>query len=163
MAVKKEHSNQSKWHRMTPEQKARRIETMKAWQKANPHRVAKYQEKSKATRKTKPRAPGYGTFERARKYDYVKDKKIERGSCIDCQFPCDDMTHVCFAWDHLDPTNKLFSLSKAHRYSWEQIDQEIAKCELVCHNCHALRTYLEGHNRTERKTSTNDDQPRLFD
>ncbi len=162
MAVKKEHQNKSKWQRMTPEQKARRIETMRAWQKANPDRVAKYQAKAKAKAKHTTRKTGYGDFTRARKYDYVKDKKIERGSCVDCGFPCDDMTHVCFAWDHLNPTDKLFSLSKAHKYTWEQIDQEIAKCELVCHNCHALRTYLEGHNRTERQHSTND-QMTLFE
>ena len=163
MAVRKDHSNQSKWHRMTPEQKARRIETMRAWQKANPDRVAKYYQKSKALRYPNPRPQGYGTFERARKYEYVRDQKIERGECVDCGFPCDDVTHVCFAWDHLNPTEKKFSLAKAHKYTWQEITDEIAKCELVCHNCHAIRTYLEGHNRTERPTSTNDNQLSLFD
>lgn len=158
MAVRKDHTNQSRWHRMTPEQKAARIETMRAWQRANPDRVAKYRAKqSKSQRQT-----GYGDFTRARKYDYVRDQKIERGHCADCGFPCDEMTHVCFAWDHLDPTQKSFSLSKAHKYTWDEITQEIGKCELVCHNCHALRTYLEGHNRTERNTSSNN-QPTLFD
>jgi hypothetical protein len=27
----------------------------------------------------------------------------------------------------------------------EQIQNEIAKCDLVCHNCHALRTHAGKH------------------
>lgn len=147
---------------MTPEQKARRLEKMYAWQAANKDRIRE-QARARARNKTKGRPTGYGDFDRAKKYQYVRDQKIERGQCVDCGFPCDDVTHVCFAWDHLNPIDKKFSLSKAHKYTWQEITDEIAKCELVCHNCHAIRTYLEGHNRTERPTSTNDNQPSLFD
>ena len=161
MAVRKDHTNQSKWHRMTQEQKAERLAKVKAWQRANPDRMAAYKAKRRTTANNRP--TGYGDFDRARKYEFVRDQKIERGKCVDCEFPCDDVTHVCFAWDHLNPIDKKFSLSKAHKFSWQEIVDEIAKCELVCHNCHAIRTYLEGHNRTERSTSTNDNQLSLFD
>ncbi len=28
-----------------------------------------------------------------------------------------------------------------HNRSWEDIEAEMAKCDIVCHNCHAERTY----------------------
>lgn len=39
---------------------------------------------------------------------------------------------------HKDPTTKLFNLSAANmrRYSLEEVLAEVAKCELVCANCH---------------------------
>jgi hypothetical protein len=59
-----------------------------------------------------------------------------------------------FAFDHLDPALKSFALSKAYQITGitkEQIDDEIAKCELVCHNCHAFRTWIERqHDQNER-------------
>ena len=53
---------------------------------------------------------------------------------------------MMFAFDHLDPSQKSFGLSKDQAQkncSQELIDKEIAKCELVCHNCHAYRTWAE--------------------
>ncbi len=40
--------------------------------------------------------------------------------------------------DHIDPKTKKFSISQAVRlgYSWEQIEQEIEKCRVLCANCH---------------------------
>ena len=45
-------------------------------------------------------------------------------------------------FDHLEPAEKDFNISKAvqNGTSWERIQAEIAKCEIVCHNCHAIRT-----------------------
>ena len=160
MAVRKDHQNQSRWQRMSPEAKARRLAQMRQWQQANPEKVKQAAERRRAKLGQSSRTFGYGNFERAKKYDFVRQQKIERGQCADCGFYCDDITHVCFAWDHIEPQHKAFNLSKAHRYTWQEIIDEIAKCELVCHNCHAIRTYLEGHNRTER--NTNPDQPSLF-
>lgn len=145
---------------MSPEQKARRLETMYAWQAANKDRI---RELARKRYKAKPRTGGYGNYERAKKYDHVRDAKILAGQCADCGFPCDEVTHVCFAWDHIDPSTKSFSLSKSHLHTWDEINAELAKCELVCHNCHAIRTYLEGHNRTERRQLTDEPQLRLFD
>jgi len=160
--IRKDHQNVSKWHAMTPEQKARRLASMRAWQAANRDRVReqarkRYRAKNPGTRQ------GYGRYEAAKKYDYVRDAKIKAGECVDCGFPCDDVTHVCFAWDHIDPNIKAFSLSKAPAKTWDEINAELDKCELVCHNCHAIRTYHEGHNRTERRQLTNEIQPTLFD
>jgi hypothetical protein len=45
-------------------------------------------------------------------------------------------------WDHLPGTPKLGDISQGLRgLSRDEILEEIAKCELVCANCHAIRTF----------------------
>lgn len=59
-------------------------------------------------------------------------------SCFDCKnkFPT-----PCMDFDHIRG-EKIFELSKARKYSYEVVRKEIAKCELVCANCHRIRTAL---------------------
>ena len=60
--------------------------------------------------------------------------------------PCTDCGHVfdpqVMQWDHLPGFEKVGDISG----SWvgrteKEILNEIAKCELVCTNCHAIRTF----------------------
>lgn len=44
-------------------------------------------------------------------------------------------------FDHLDAAVKKFNVGINKRYSWERTLREIAKCELVCANCHRIRTH----------------------
>jgi hypothetical protein len=45
-------------------------------------------------------------------------------------------------WDHLPGVPKLGDISNGlHGRSRGEILEEIAKCELVCANCHAIRTF----------------------
>ncbi len=45
-------------------------------------------------------------------------------------------------WDHLPGTKKLGNVSEmASNRSIEEAEEEISKCELVCANCHAVRTF----------------------
>jgi hypothetical protein len=79
----------------------------------------------------------------------IVETKIAIGSCADCGLPCEDWNHVMFAFDHLVPREKLFSMSKAYKVrgvTKEMLIAEMEKCELVCHNCHAFRTYIERHH-----------------
>jgi hypothetical protein len=61
----------------------------------------------------------------------------ERTPCKDCgsHFPA-----VCMDFDHMG--NKLKAVSSMIRSnaSREKIFEEIAKCEVVCSNCHRIRT-----------------------
>lgn len=67
--------------------------------------------------------------------DKIKDKP-----CADCghRFPS-----VVMDFDHVDPTSKLFSIANrmARTVSLEVLLAEISKCEVVCANCHRLRTH----------------------
>jgi len=46
-------------------------------------------------------------------------------------------------WDHLDGFEKTHNISEMmrRRFAWAKIEAEIAKCELVCANCHRIRTH----------------------
>ena len=70
--------------------------------------------------------------------DRVREAKEK--PCTDCkiQYP-----HYVMQFDHLGDKN--FNISKLHR-SWAAIQAEIKKCEVVCANCHAVRTYKRYHN-----------------
>jgi hypothetical protein len=100
--------------------------------------------------------------------EHVNRIKIEIGECADCGLVCDELTVLAFAFDHLDPNIKTEAISKmVHRpkkYTIAVIEAEIAKCELVCHCCHAFRTYLGGHHRDQniRQNTQQIEQLTLF-
>lgn len=61
--------------------------------------------------------------------------------------PCTDCARVfdpqVMQWDHLPGFEKVGDLSKGFPGSTEEeILREIAKCELVCTNCHTVRTFM---------------------
>jgi HNH endonuclease len=54
---------------------------------------------------------------------------------------CGENDPVVLDFDHLDPEAKCFDISQGLAYrSWQSIHDEIAKCEVVCANCHRRRT-----------------------
>jgi hypothetical protein len=56
---------------------------------------------------------------------------------MDCGY---NESAVALDFDHLPEFDKLFTIgNNAHR-SWAAIEAEIAKCEVVCANCHRVRT-----------------------
>lgn len=64
----------------------------------------------------------------------------ETGSCVDCGIR--DWRVLDF--DHLPGVEKCFEISDSigRGLSLKKIDSEIAKCELVCANCHRIRTVI---------------------
>ena len=88
-------------------------------------------------RGSNPRLPAMGY-----KYDRpVRDiiAALKAEPCADCgqRFPA-----VCMDFDHVDPETKSFGIARAvgDDYSLQRILDEIEKCELVCANCHRIRT-----------------------
>ena len=50
-----------------------------------------------------------------------------------------------FCWDHIDRTLKTANVARLLSKTNEQaIQQEIDKCQLLCHNCHAMKGIQEG-------------------
>lgn len=58
--------------------------------------------------------------------------------CLDCgvSYP-----PVAMDFDHVRGT-KLFNLNKGWAKAWAAIHSEIEKCDIVCSNCHRVRTML---------------------
>lgn len=73
---------------------------------------------------------------------YTVNKKIS--DALKASTPCKDCNkywHPCqMQFDHL--LNKKYNISEMlSNHTWNTIEKEIQKCELVCANCHSLRTY----------------------
>lgn len=92
--------------------------------------------------------------------EIVIAEKLRRGLCIDCKLTVTLENYFVFAFDHLDPNLKKFQISNAASTSRsvEATVEEMAKCELVCHNCHMIRTWKERHYLARRDR---EDHPRL--
>lgn len=87
-----------------------------------------------------------------RKTAFVSDLK-SKTPCADCKqiFPA-----CCMDFDHLPGKEKLGGVSwmLSNRFTLLEIQQEILKCELVCANCHRIRTHvLRRSNKTLPRTS----------
>lgn len=67
---------------------------------------------------------------------YRKYYELKNHPCTDCKkkFP-----PYVMHWDHLGDKKANLALMICNS-SWQAILDEIAKCELVCSNCHGLRT-----------------------
>lgn len=91
------------------------------WRAANPERV---------------RADGRARSRRFREFLW----SLKRVPCTDCgvQYP-----PYVMDFDHRDPTEKSFTISAGASRSVEQVIAEIAKCDVVCANCHRIRTWAQ--------------------
>lgn len=71
------------------------------------------------------------------KVDTIK----ESTPCADCgqKFPA-----VCMDFDHLPGFAKTAGIARmiTDGVTWKKIEQEMRKCEIVCSNCHRIRTHL---------------------
>ena len=94
--------------------------------------------------------------------ELVRAEKLRRGACMDCGLVIDERTIVCIDFDHRDPNDKAFTISYEMRDAHaSDLIAEMAKCDAVCRNCHALRTHDRQdhkHRKTARATV-----PTLFD
>jgi hypothetical protein len=78
---------------------------------------------------------------RARNRALVSAEKLRAGACSDCGLGVTEDTLVVFDWDHRDPLDKSLHIQDAIKnYGAERLLAELSKCDLVCANCHRLRT-----------------------
>ena len=112
------------------------------WYAAN---VERQREKSRAWREANP--------EKASAHRRIRAElvaKIKSVPCLDCgvQYP-----PYVMQFDHRDPSAKSFTIGEnASRFSLDVVLAEIAKCDVVCANCHAERT----HQQQSRKGAQTD-------
>lgn len=69
---------------------------------------------------------------------FIHDLK-RRTPCVDCKH----FFHpVCMDFDHIDRTKKVNTVGRlvGGGASLDRVKEEVAKCEIVCSNCHRMRT-----------------------
>lgn len=59
---------------------------------------------------------------------------LKGGKCQACGY---SRCHAALDFHHRDSATKMFPLSLAYSKNWELVLLELAKCDLVCRNCHA--------------------------
>jgi hypothetical protein len=68
-----------------------------------------------------------------------KVAKAKEKPCVDCGI---QLVHYAMDFDHTaEDKNKGIARMANYGNSWESIQAEIAKCDLVCANCHRIRTH----------------------
>lgn len=62
------------------------------------------------------------------------------GRCMDCG---ESYPPFVFDFDHRNPADKEFNIATRTRNAWDELLAESLKCDLVCSNCHRLRTHRQ--------------------
>lgn len=69
--------------------------------------------------------------------EVIASYKLSKG-CVDCGY---NENAYALEFDHLPGTDKRRTVASTMYQSWKAIWAEIEKCEVVCANCHAIRTF----------------------
>lgn len=72
------------------------------------------------------------------KKKYVDEYKMKHG-CSDCGY---NAHPAALDFDHLPGTVKVRDIKSGQQLGWLALLAEIAKCEVVCANCHRIRTAI---------------------
>lgn len=83
----------------------------------------------------------------------LNEIKLESG-CVDCGY---DAHPAALDFDHLPDKEKLFGLGSALTRKLSAVLAEIDKCEVVCANCHRIRTHTRSIHYTPYIAGENDD------
>lgn len=89
--------------------------------------------------------------ERFSRRDFIRNYKMEKG-CESCGYK----EHPsALQLDHLDPSDKKYTLSQCISLSWKTLEEELKKCRVLCANCHAVHTYNQYHEGIFKKEKGN--------
>jgi hypothetical protein len=89
-----------------------------------------------------------------------REKKIkawlrEYKEFLGCEL-CGETHPACLEFHHVNPHEKKFSVSRVNVYlSVRLLRREIAKCRLLCANCHRKEHWDERHPKTTDSNATN--------
>ena len=99
--------------------------------------------------------------------EWLIDQKVARVACMDCHKKVERDNTFVFDYDHREPNQKTEAISTMlHSWTTDRLLHEMDKCDLICANCHRVRTnaqqksgVLTGykqnrykHNRSEQLT-----------
>ena len=77
---------------------------------------------------------------------YLRDLKTKT-PCIDCGI---NYPYYVMDFDHVRGVKQANVMELVSTLSKKRIDLEIAKCEIVCSNCHRIRTHMRKMNKKNK-------------
>lgn len=83
----------------------------------------------------------YLTERNLQRVEFLAQIKLERG-CADCGY---NKHAVALDFDHKDGSGKHAAVSQMRCGNMEKLLAEIEKCDVVCANCHRVRTAMRGN------------------
>jgi 5-methylcytosine-specific restriction endonuclease McrA len=91
---------------------------------------------------------------KAKHISYVRnrDKKIkdwlkQYKETLECE-KCGETHPACLDFHHINPAEKSFSLGRINKFlSIDLLKSEIAKCNVLCSNCHRKKHWEERNNK----------------
>lgn len=86
------------------------------------------------------RKNGREAVRRANRKKREKFNQLKTGPCADCG---GTFHPYVMDFDHREGTEKCFAISLAANMNiaWDRVLAEVAKCDLICANCHRMRTW----------------------
>lgn len=131
-------------NRHKPEFKAIRRTASRKWYEKKKN-DPEWQERRRANKReywaTKGRFRGVGKRTKARQE--LLDKKLELQQHLGSRCSgegCNVTDHRLLDFDHIDPSSKVFSICQSIYRPIDELLEEIKKCQLLCANCHRLKT-----------------------
>lgn len=110
-------------------------ESHRKWIARNPDKFRLWRRKTRAKKRLEIRALING---------------MKNVPCADCNGKFDPCV---MDFDHIDPSKKKANIGVlARRSDMKHLMEEISKCEIVCANCHRLRTKRKGHYFSKNTT-----------
>lgn len=81
-------------------------------------------------------------IDKSRKWKLSRKAQIDKLKSVPCADCKNFYPPYIMDFDHRDNTKKLFNIGQARSTKSKQsVDDEIAKCDVVCSNCHRERTH----------------------
>jgi lysyl-tRNA synthetase class I len=74
---------------------------------------------------------------------YIQEMKSS-SPCLDCKL---SYPYYVMDFDHVRGRKQKNVMELINTLSKKKIDEEIAKCEIVCSNCHRIRTHMRRVNK----------------
>ena len=81
----------------------------------------------------------------------IKDWLKEYKATLKCE-NCEENHPACLEFHHINPKEKRFAIANIKDFlSWSALQTEIAKCRVLCANCHRKEHYEQ--RKKERESS----------
>lgn len=86
---------------------------------------------------------------RERKQDFIRQQRSV--PCVDCKT---EYPWYVMEFDHRNAEDKTYNIARMNSQSWNRIHTELAKCDVLCANCHCVRTHERRGSVAQRQEAS---------